>query len=130
MYVEAIDLDVTDWELRESLKIEGSLRGAPVCVLGEKWAMHSVRFDGVAPQKFSLTNRKIEPMMSRISEVSVEYKHTNSDGSSDSIKGDVKFNEDKGTNNNDSTSANNDNDTRASDVDSRDRDQDRDSNDD
>jgi hypothetical protein len=129
MYIGAVDSDATDWELKDPLTKIGNFNKSPVCVLDEKSIIHSVQLNTGINEGFSLKNRKIEPTMGRVREISLEYTHTNSDGSSDTIKGGVKLDEDRGYEADRSTSESNENDNRASDVDSRDRDYDRDTND-
>ncbi len=126
MYIDAVDFDVNDWELKEFRMNTGSLNGSPVCILGDENAIESVKLNSGIPEGFSLKNRKIEikPMMNRIREINVEYKHTNSDGSSDTVRAGVSLNEDKGGDTSSSESTNSDNDSSASDINSSDQDSD------
>jgi hypothetical protein len=118
--VDAVDCDVSGQESVEHTERVGSMNGSSVSILNDESEICCIRFETRQNEGFSLKHRKmgIEPLMSRISEVSFEYKHTESDGSSNSFKADVKL--DKDVEN--SADTNNESDNSASDIDSRDRD--------
>ncbi len=121
--IEGIDLDSVEWELGEANFQVGYLKGMSVHILDEKNSIPGIRFEGRSGEGFSLKGRQLT--MSRPYEISLEYKHTNSDGSSDSVKVGVKAdNEDREVEK--SSDTNNENDNKASDIDSRDRDHDKD----
>lgn len=124
VYMSISAVDSISGDREEFTTKEGSLNGCKVCVLDGSNGIPSVQLETRQNEGFSLSNRNlaIKPMMSKISEINLEYTRTNSDGSANTIKVGLEFKgDDKDTENSSPSDNNNYNDTGASDIDSRDR---------